>query len=93
MADQDKKKPRAPRTVLLSLNDGALKIQSYQFTVEEGSRAGEVYELLEIVTTKRKWSKEINAYYDQERSVTIKPDQFKSIVEYFSRPAPASKPV
>ncbi|HRI35769.1 MAG TPA: hypothetical protein PK765_01555 [bacterium] len=86
------KTERAPRTVRYSQDigqDGKIEVATYQYTLPSGKRAGEVLDLLEISTTKKKWSDEIHAYYDRVNTVTLTPEQFQAIVSYFSRPAAA----
>jgi hypothetical protein len=57
------------------------KVSTYDFTIPNGSRAWETLNLVELKTTKKRWSDESWAYYNQDHYISISHEQFVNFLK------------
>jgi len=56
-------------------------VSSYDFTIPNWKRAGNVLNLVELKTIKKKWSEEIKSYYDQNQYITVTEEQLIDLLK------------
>jgi hypothetical protein len=56
-------------------------VSSYDFTIPNWKRAGDVLNLVELKTVKKKWSEEIKSYYDQNQYITVTEEQLIDLLK------------
>lgn len=83
MSDVTNTKIKIPKTEIYKNKN--LSVLNYNFTIQDWDRKGEVLELIEIVTIKKKWSQEINAFFDKRSFITISKEEFSNLIKSFTK--------
>jgi len=55
-------------------------VHSYDFIIPNGANAWESIPLVELRTTKKRWSNETSDYFDQIHYITISKEQMTSLI-------------
>lgn len=89
MSTTENKPTFTPKKVVQTI--GNLTISEYSMTVPSyvNKKTGEVVperksDLVELVTTKKKWSDEISAFYDQRAFITLTSETMGELVQFLT---------